>query len=161
LQKSDFDGKVFTIHRGVSARKFVDSTKTGEIHQIPCHSDFRPFLEYELEKQKRHGIISPFLFVNPSGKLKGKPYSQGILGKLWYKALEDVGEEHIRPYAGTKHSSCSQFINEKEGNQFELQMITDHARLESVKRYAKTEISRRKELMERKVLFLDKSSLAE
>lgn len=33
----------------------------------------------------------------------------------------------------------------------ELQMITDHARLDSVRRYAKTEVARKREIMEREI----------
>ena len=35
---------------------------------------------------------------------------------------------------------------------YDLQSITDHARLDRVKRYAKTELARKRELMERKVI---------
>jgi hypothetical protein len=55
-------------------------------------------------------------------------------------------------YAGLKHSSCCQYINEKGLSMSDLQTITDHARLDSVKRYAKTELDRKRELMERKVI---------
>ena len=34
----------------------------------------------------------------------------------------------------------------------DIQVITDHARLESVKKYTKTEVARKHELMEAKVL---------
>ena len=37
----------------------------------------------------------------------------------------------------------------------DLQTITDHARLDSVKRYAKTELARKRELMECKVIRLE------
>jgi hypothetical protein len=58
-------------------------------------------------------------------------------------------------YAGLKHSSCCQYINEKGLSMSDLQAITDHARLDSVKRYAKTEHARKRELMERKVIRLE------
>ena len=60
--------------------------------------------------------------------------------------------EDIDLYSGLKHSSCSQFVNEKGLSESELQMITDHARLESVRRYAKTEVKRKKELLEKKCI---------
>jgi len=52
-------------------------------------------------------------------------------------------------YAGLKHSSCSQFINEKGGTVDELQMLTDHARRDSVLKYADVELERKRELMGR------------
>ena len=58
-------------------------------------------------------------------------------------------------YTGLKHSSCCQYINEKGLSMSDFQAITDHARLDSVKRYAKTEIARKRELMERKVIRLE------
>lgn len=39
-------------------------------------------------------------------------------------------------YAGLKHSSCTAFINEQGGSVDELQMLTDHARRDSVLKYA-------------------------
>jgi hypothetical protein len=57
--------------------------------------------------------------------------------------------ESIQMYPGLKHSSCCQFVNDKGGNLSELQVITDHARYDSVKKYAKTQVARKKELMER------------
>ena len=71
------------------------------------------------------------------------------MNKLWNDAAKKCGED-IKMYQGLKHSSCSQYINEKGGNLSDLQIITDHARFDSVKKYAKTQVSRKRELMERK-----------
>ena len=38
-------------------------------------------------------------------------------------------------YAGLKHSSCTAFVNEQGGSVDELQMLTDHARRDSVMKY--------------------------
>jgi hypothetical protein len=70
------------------------------------------------------------------------------LNNLWKKACEKVGED-IGLYSGLKHSSCTQYINEKGLGLSELQIITDHARLDSVKKYAKIEVARKRALMER------------
>ena len=48
-----------------------------------------------------------------------------------------------------------QFLNEKGGTPDELQTITDHARRESVARYGKMEVLRRKELMDRESKVVD------
>lgn len=160
LLKKDFNGEIFTISRTESARVFTDTTKTKQIHSIPIVEDFRPIMERMIEQQKKWGIISPYFFVNPDGKKKGKPYHVKTLGDIWKRTCQEIGED-IGCYKGTKHSSCSQFLNEKGGTESELQMVTDHARLESVKRYAKTEVSRRKQLMERKVVPLSDASLGE
>ena len=76
-----------------------------------------------------------FFFVNPCGKLEGNHYQDDYLVDLWHKACEKVGED-IDMYSGLKHSSCSQYINEKHYSLDQVQMFTDHARRESVKRYA-------------------------
>lgn len=57
--------------------------------------------------------------------------------------------ENIDLYSGLKHSSCSQYVNEKGLSISELQIITDHARLDSVRKYAKIEVARKRALMER------------
>ncbi len=53
-------------------------------------------------------------------------------------------------YSGLKHSSCSQYINEKEYSMDEVQMMTDQARRESVKRYASVQLDAKRRLMEGK-----------
>ncbi len=155
LHKEDFKDGVFTICRSVSARKVVNKTKTGEIHHIPCHPDFEPFLEIEREKQVRLGIFSPHFFICPSGRHKTKRYTNEILNRLWKKACIDA-DENIDMYSGLKHSSCSQYVNEKGLSESELQIITDHARIESVRRYAKTEVKRKKELMMKNIYRIDR-----
>lgn len=155
LHKKDFDGEVFIIHRTFSAKKLVKSTKTGKEHLIPMAEEFKPILKAYLSLQKKWGIVSPFFFVNPKGKKPGKFYTNSTMNVIWKRACKKVGE-NIDLYSGTKHSSCSQFLNEKGGNFSDLQIITDHARYDSVKRYGKVEVSRRKELLDRKIIRLKK-----
>ena len=91
-------------------------------------------------------IDSPYFFVNSFGKLKGKHYQHDYRVDLWHKACQKVGED-IDMYSGLKHSSCSQYINEKGYSMDEVQMMTDHARRESVKRYASVQLDAKKRLM--------------
>jgi len=149
LKREDYDREkhVFTICRSISDRQVINKTKTGEIHTIPCVKDFEPFIDIEIEK----AIISEFFFTCLSSRNKGKRYSHSILSRIWKNACKRAGED-IDLYSGLKHSSCSQFVNEKGLSESELQMITDHARLESVRRYAKTEVKRKKELLEKKCI---------
>ena len=149
LHKEDYEDGVFTIRRSVSARKVVNKTKTGEIHTIPCHPDFEQYIE----KEKRKFPFSPFFFTNPAARRRGKRYTNEVLNIIWKAACKKAGED-IDLYSGLKHSSCSQYINEKGLSESELQIITDHANLKSVKHYAKTEIKRKKELMVKNVFKL-------
>ena len=151
LHKEDYNNGVFTICRSVSARKVVQKTKTGEIHTIPCHPDFERFIEIE----NRKPILSPHFFKYRNSRHKTKRYTNEVLNRIWKRACEKVGEE-IDMYSGLKHSSCSQYVNEKELSESELQIITDHARIESVRRYAKTETKRKRELMTKNIFGLDK-----
>lgn len=156
LHKEDFNNEVFTISRSVSARQVVNRTKTGDIHTIPCHPDFEPFIEIEKQKQIKYGVISSFYFINPRAKKDGKRYTNESLNTIW-KAACKIAEEDIDLYSGLKHSSCSQYINEKGLSESELQIITDHARIESVRSYAKTEVKRKKELMTKNIFELKQS----
>ena len=126
LQKKDYDeyDDVFIIRRAFSNKKLIGRTKTKQIH---------------------------FFFVNPYGKLRGKNYQHDYLVDLWSKACDEVGE-NIGMYAGLKHSSCSQYINEKGLSVDELQMITDHARRESVLKYAKVQAEAKGRLMMGKLI---------
>ena len=94
-------------------------------------------------------IDSQYFFVNSHGKLTGKYYSTETMYKIWRKACKKVGED-IDMYSGLKHSSCSQYINEKHYSLDQVQMMTDHARRESVQRYASVQLEEKRRLMEGK-----------
>ena len=154
LHKDDYSDGIFKINRSISAGELTGRTKTGEIHTIPCHPYFEKYLEIEKEKQIRAQVISKFLFINPMARKAGKRYTNESLNILWKTACKKAGET-IDMYSGLKHSSCSQFINEQGGSESELQIITDHARIESVRNYAKTEVKRKKELMMKNIVKID------
>lgn len=144
LYKIDYirDEDAFHIRRTFSAKQLIEQTKTKRQHLIPCHSEFKKIMK----KMPVH-IDSPFFFVNPRGKLKEKHYEHGYLVDLWKKACKKTGED-ISMYSGLKHSSCSQYINEKGYSIDQVQMITDHARRESVKRYASVQLDAKRKLLE-------------
>ena len=96
--------------------------------------------------QKKRENLDDFIFQNPRARNQGKYYSNESLNILWRSACKKVGVT-ISLYEGLKHSSCSQFINEREGTIDELQMLTDHSRRESVAHYAKIGVDRKKKLM--------------
>lgn len=83
LHKEDFDGEVFTIHRTFSDKKLVERTKTGEVHHIPCHEAFRPFVKEMRKREREMGIISPYFFVNHKGKMPGRYYTNKFLNDTW------------------------------------------------------------------------------
>ncbi|OPY04708.1 MAG: Phage integrase family protein [Syntrophus sp. PtaB.Bin001] len=147
LFKEDYDQTLdaFIIRRTFSNKKLVNYTKTHKQHVIPCHSEFKAVME------KMPVSFGSFFFVNPYGKLKGKHYQHDYLVDLWAQACQKVGES-IRMYAGLKHSTCSQYINEKGLSIDELQMITDHARRDSVLKYAAVQVDAKRRLMERKII---------
>jgi integrase len=148
LQWRDFDeiNLVFVVRRGISARKVVESTKTRAIHYVPCDSRFYPIIR----KMKRlnRGSSTEFVFQNPRARSESKRYTHESLNNVWKAACKKVGVD-IGLYQGTKHSSCTQFINEKGGTDSELQMLTDHARLDSIAKYRKIGVKRKRELMEK------------
>jgi integrase len=151
LHKIDFDGSVFVVQRSFSDRQLIERTKTGEIHYVPMVDEFIPYCEAEKAKHASLGVVSPYFFINPKGERPGKPYTGKALSRLWKAACVRVGED-IPLYPGVKHSSCSQLVNEHGYSIHEVQMATDHARLESVKKYAKVEVSARKALLEKKII---------
>ena len=144
LHKVDYDktSDVFIIRRTLSNKKLVEYTKTHKQHVIPCHSAFKAIMD------KMPITFGPYFFVNPHGKLKGSQYQHDYLVDLWNAACVKAGEK-IRMYAGLKHSTCSQYINEKGLSVDEVQMITDHARRDSVLKYAKVQVEAKRRLMER------------
>ena len=147
LRKSDYkkDKDAFEISYGVSARQLVDLPKDDTVHDVPCHSEFKE----RMKNLPENDILSPFYFTCKTSRQPGKRYTDTIFNRLWNKACEDAGID-LPAYSGLKHSSCSQYINEKKLSESELQVITGHARLESVRRYGKTDLSRKRELLETK-----------
>jgi integrase len=131
LHKEDYDKErdCFVIRRSFSNKELVQHTKTHKIHTVPCHPDFKPWIE------RCHISFGDYYFTHKSSRLEGKRYQHDFLVDLWNKACGAVGER-IRMYAGLKHSSCTAFINEQGGSVDELQMLTDHARRDSVLKYA-------------------------
>jgi integrase len=142
LHKEDYDKErdVFTIRRAFSNKELVQHTKTHKQHVIPCHPDFKPIME------KMPATFGPYFFVNPTGKLKDKHYQHDFLVDLWNKACGQVGES-IRMYAGLKHSSCCQFVNEYGGSIDQLQMLTDHARRDSVLKYTEVKVEAKRKIV--------------
>jgi len=132
LHRADYlrDQDAFLIRRTFSVKELVDYTKTKKQHLIPCHSEFKKIMQ-----RMPIRIDSPYFFVNPHGKVKDKHYTHCTMRVIWMNACEKVGED-IGMYSGLKHSSCSQYVNEKHYSLDQVQMMTDHARRESVKRYA-------------------------
>ena len=121
----------------------VDSTKTRAVHFIPCHPDFESVID-----TLGPGGITDYIFQNSRGRMAGRRYTIESLNVLWKKACAAVGED-IDMYSGLKHSSCSQYLNEKGFTLEEVKELTDHARIESVKRYAKVSMTRKRELMKK------------
>ena len=148
LQWEDWDelNKVFYVKRGISARKVVQSTKTDEIYVVPCHSEFLPYLN-TLKKRSEH-YNSKFIFTNPRARRASKRYTNESINNVWKKACKKVGVS-IRPYAGTRHSRASQMHNELGMTIHEIKEAGSWKRLDSVRRYAKTEIERKRKLLER------------
>jgi integrase len=144
LHKEDYDifQNVFIIRRAISARRVVNNTKTNVEHVIPCHSSFTDIAKTLLKQNP-----SRFFFTNPRARRVGRRYTNESLNNIWKKACRIVGE-NIDLYSGLKHSSCSQFINERGLSISDLQEITDHARLDSVRKYAKVEVALKRALME-------------
>jgi len=143
LKWSDYDeiNKTWTIRRTLSARRVVESTKTRAIHVIPCHSEFIPTLR-NLSKNN-----NSFVFISSRSRLREPRYTIESLNNIWRTACNATNES-IDLYSGLKHSSCCQYLNYKGLSFSELQVITDHANSESVKRYGKVEIDRKRQLME-------------
>jgi len=140
LHKMDYDrfNKSFHVRRGISGGKLVTSTKTKSEHIIPCHHSMIKTIESLIAEENG----SPFMFVN-----RGRRYTQGVMDRIWRKACQLSGED-IDLYSGLKHSSMSQFVNEKRLSMSELQIISGHKKIESVYKYASVELDRQRELME-------------
>jgi len=103
IQWEDWDdiNQVFWVRRSISARKVVESTKTGKIYPTPCHRDFYPYM-LELKKSNG-GLKSKYIFTNRRARKPSKRYTNESINNIWKRACKEVGKS-IRPYAGTRHS---------------------------------------------------------
>lgn len=146
LHKADYDqiNNAFWIRRTLSHRKVVEATKTYKVHFVPCDSDFTPVAKRLLKQNQE----SPYMFINPIARKHQGRYTLEALRNVWYRACDDAGVDRIWVYRGTKHTSCTQFI-EDGGTIDELQILTGHARRDSLSHYAEITLARKRELMER------------
>lgn len=142
LHKIDYDEDKdeFVVKRTISSDKLIDIIKESQIQIIPCHPKFKKIMA-EMPK-----TTSKFFFSCEYSRQPGKRYTRTIFANLWRDACVKA-EIKIKPYAGTKHSSCSQYINEYGRTYAELQVVTGHASMKSVKKYGKTETRRKRELL--------------
>jgi site-specific recombinase XerD len=67
--------------------------------------------------------------------------------RIWKNAIRDSGMEYICMYNGLKHSSATQYLNEKGMSLTDLMAITGHKQLDTVSKYAKHDTRRIRELM--------------
>ena len=110
-----------------------------------------------MQQQRKNGIVSPYLFVSLRGKLKGKRYTEKTLERIWAVACAGVGED-ITLYSGTKHSRATQLLNVYGLSKADPKEAGDWSRMESVDKYAKVELATRRNLLEGKVVRLQKHS---
>jgi integrase len=145
LHKADYDQfrNAFTIRRAVSARTVIEQTKTRKVHVIPCVDEFTD----TAKKLIGQDLDSPYLFVNPRARKDGRRYTHESANIIWKAACKGVGID-IALYHGVKHTSCTNFI-EEGGTVDELQILTDHARRESVLKYADISLERKRRMMQK------------
>jgi len=146
LYKTDYNpiNNSFTVRRAISARELVESTKTSQVHYIPCKAEFTSIAR----KLINQNLDSPFMFVNPRARKDGRRYTLESLRNVWYKACDDADIRRIWPYRGTKHTTCMSFL-EGGGTIEELQMLTDHKDKRSLDHYAEVTLQHKRALMER------------
>lgn len=146
LYKTDYDqiNDAFWIRRTLSHRQIVESTKTYHEHYVPCDPDFTSIAR----RLAAADDGSPFMFTNSRARRKSGRYTLEALRNVWYAACDAAGVRRIWVYRGLKHTSCTHFI-ESGGTIDELQMLTGHARRDSLSHYAEVTLSRKRMLMER------------
>jgi integrase len=149
LHKTDYDpvNDCFTIRHSISARKLVDGHKTSATMKralvISCAPEFTPIARWLLNQDTG----SPFLFVNPRSRRKheGGRHTLESLRNIWYPACDRAGVDRISPYRGTKHTGCTHIL-EDGGSVDGLQILTQHARRESVLRYAEVTLRKQRDV---------------
>ena len=144
------DLDAFLIHRGVSDAKVIERTKIGDQHLVPCHRDFKPYLEQALKERP----LCPYLFTCDESRVEGKRYTEKIYRRILKEACTHCNEV-IDVYRGTKTSIASQLMNEVGLSRAELQEAGDWARHESTEPYARASTATKRNLLERKVINLD------
>lgn len=152
LRKEDYDKErdIFIIRRGVSAGEIIERTKTGDQHEIPCVSEFRNYMADIPPK-----TFGPYFFTCSESKSDGHRYTGKLYRKYWNEACIKAGEK-IDVYRGTKTSRASQMVNEEDMSLHDVQIAGDWASFESVKCYARANIAKKRAVLERKVVSIEK-----
>jgi integrase len=149
IKCEDYDviNGVFNICRSISARQLVNSTKTNAEHSIPCAPEFEDVIQKRIKSE--NWKMGEFIFQNPRARKPGKRYTIESLNIIWKQACKKVNIG-ISLYEGLKHSSCSQLVNDIGYSLEDVKQLTDHSRMESVLKYVKMNVSRKRQLMKRK-----------
>jgi len=160
LYKKDFDqiNKIFYVHRALSNRVVVDSLKTNwknpTMEMVDCDPEFEDTAKWLLTQNPD----SPYMFVNPRARNKGKRYSLESLRNILYKACDEAEVRRVWTYRATKHTACMDFM-ENGGTEAELMILTGHKNIQSVKPYM--EITMRRKRMAREAAKRRKTEAAE
>jgi integrase len=94
----DFKNESITIRHAFSGSVFRQITKGKRERQIPIMPEVREILQ-------PRGITG-FVF-----NVKGQPYKENRIGKVWRRARAKVGLSDLTLYGGTRHSKASQLAN--------------------------------------------------
>ena len=145
LQKQDWDGERFIIRRTFSNQELHNRPKHKKITTIRCVAPYWPILK--AYQRQEYQLASPFFFVNPNGRAKGKHYNLSTLRDIVERACKKTGE-NIGLYQLTKHSSASQLVNEYGLNPHDVQMVLDCSP-NTVRHYAQAEESARSAILDK------------
>lgn len=147
---SDYDPNrdVFLIQRGISSGVEVAYTKTKRIHEVPCHSEFKPILN-ELVRNRTYPF-SPFLFTCKESKHIHHRYTKDILSRIVRQACEKVGVK-ITLYALCKHTSTTKYLKDLHYSPEQVKILTGHASIQSVYQYMDVDLEVKRSLLEGKV----------
>jgi integrase len=131
----DFEKNWITIRHNFSG-DVLTTPKTGDERGIPLTRALRDVL---LRHPKT--LRSEFIF-----NIKGKPYYESAIGKIWRAAAKKVGIQ-IHPYGGTRHSFASQMVS--RGISLEIiGTIMGHSDIRTTKKYARVNMDAMRKAME-------------
>ncbi|MFC1591209.1 tyrosine-type recombinase/integrase [Thermodesulfobacteriota bacterium] len=133
----DFNSSLITIRHNFSGTELRSIPKDREERLIPMTQAVRQVLQ----KQPRTLHIG-FVFT-----MKGKPYYESSLGKIWRKACDDAGVDRIPLHAGSRHSFASQLVNRGQSLEI-IGEILGHADRRTTQKYAHVHVDAMRAAME-------------
>jgi integrase len=127
----DATNPYITIQASFSENKYRTIIKTKTRFYVPISPRTNDILE-KIPRSMQTDFV--FYWIDKRDKSRHKPYMEGMVTKIWNKAVEDAGLDQVRCYDGTRHSAITQWL-EAGMSEDDASALVGHRCRSTIKKY--------------------------